>query len=301
MPVVAIVGATGTTGREVARVAPTLGLDTLLIGRNARALADLAARTRATGTRVVDLEQPHTLDAALDRCDVAISCVSPFGRWGLPVARAVVKAGADYVDTNGESVFLLDLDTELGQQCRAKSIRVVSAVGVSSLPADLATAFTLRDLGEVPIERIAIGYQVKGYKPSAGSMQSQIRIMSEGALHVAKRATLAWLAWHGCTAAAPWRWGPDGRSRRVHCFALLCRAGDRGLSGHSRPADRRRVEPGLDDGCTLCHCSSITLALIVRSAGFRPASRFTPCRTVAPRRSRRVARLLHPRARMGGF
>ena len=97
-----IVGATGATGRRVARLAVEQGADLVLAGRSLGRLEALAADIGGGEPRLVDLDRPETLETALADAAVVASCAGPFTEIGHSVAEAAVRHGVHYVDTTGE-------------------------------------------------------------------------------------------------------------------------------------------------------------------------------------------------------
>lgn len=186
-PVVAIVGATGVTGRRVARYAAEFGLRAVLVGRNRGRLQRLAEEASAHEVRVADVYDPAALRAAIGDSDVVVSCVAPFTRLGFPVAEAAVAIGADYVDTTGETGYCLHLLDRLDGPARESPARLVPAIGASSLPADFAAALVLAlDLAELATATgLSFGYQVKDFHMSAGTIRFEIDILAARAPVVA--------------------------------------------------------------------------------------------------------------------
>src|SRR5205814_8071606 len=74
---VCVVGATGATGTRVALLAAEAGLPVVLAGRNRAKLEVLASEVGGAEVRIVDLDRPATLDAALDGVGVIANRVGP--------------------------------------------------------------------------------------------------------------------------------------------------------------------------------------------------------------------------------
>jgi short subunit dehydrogenase-like uncharacterized protein len=187
-----VVGATGVTGRRVARAAADAGLPVVLAGRNWAALdglaADLGAGGRSGGAdavavRLIDVDRPDTLAAAVDGAAVVVSCVGPFTRFGFPMAEAAVRAGVHYVDTSGEPVFCLRLVDGLDAAARRRGVAVVPAVGGSAVPGDVAAACALGGAPEGG-DALTLAYRIRGMRPSRGTLLSEIEIVAGGAVVV---------------------------------------------------------------------------------------------------------------------
>ena len=119
-----IYGAAGYTGSLIAARAVECGHRPVLAGRGAAAITALAER-HGLPHRVLDLDDPVALQAALGDVDLVLNAAGPFLHTAAPLARACLSAGAHYLDISNElQVFraLYDLDEEAKQ------------VGVSIIP-----------------------------------------------------------------------------------------------------------------------------------------------------------------------
>ncbi|GJP51867.1 hypothetical protein CLOM_g10996 [Closterium sp. NIES-68] len=101
---------------------------------------------------VADVCDSASLAAMARRCCVLINCVGPFRFYGAPVVEACVGAGTDYVDVCGEPEFMERMAFAHHKAAVKAGCLVVSACGFDSVPADLGTQYTLRQL---PPERAA--------------------------------------------------------------------------------------------------------------------------------------------------
>src|SRR4051812_27111560 len=152
MPLIALLGATGYTGRLVAAELARRKLPHRLGARNPDRLAALP-RSPLAETVVVDAADPAQLAALLDRADAFISTVGPFVKFGLPVVEAAVTAGVPYVDSTGEPDFMSEVYERYGDAATP----VVPACAFEYIPGDLAAAIAADRLGE-PADEIVIGY-----------------------------------------------------------------------------------------------------------------------------------------------
>ena len=117
-------GAAGHTGSLIAARAIDYGHRPVLAGRSALAVTALAERL-GLAQRVLDLEDPVALEAALGDVDLVLNAAGPFLHTAAPLARACLRAGIHYLDISNElQVFraLYDLDEE------------AKRVGVSIIP-----------------------------------------------------------------------------------------------------------------------------------------------------------------------
>src|SRR5688500_7320693 len=94
-------GATGYTGSLIARAAVAAGLRPVLAGRDAAALAGLAA---ALGLehRAFGLDDPAAVDRGLRGAAAVLHCAGPFSHASRPVADACLRGATHYLDLTGE-------------------------------------------------------------------------------------------------------------------------------------------------------------------------------------------------------
>ena len=163
---VALLGATGYTGRLVAAELTRKGIPHRLGGRSD---SRLAAVPSTAPRHVVDLGVPASLDAFLDGTDVLITCVGPFTDLGMPVVEAAVRTGTAYVDSTGEFGWM----AEVYRRFRDANSAVVPACGFDYLPGDLAAAVAAAQL-EAPVESVDIVYRLRQGKATRGTARSAL-------------------------------------------------------------------------------------------------------------------------------
>src|SRR5688500_17993294 len=100
----AVLGATGFTGRLVLDEARRAGLPLRLAGRNRAVLESLARPGEET--RVVDARDEAALREAFAGTTVVASCAGPFLELGFGPVAAAIGVGAHYLDTTGEQEFV---------------------------------------------------------------------------------------------------------------------------------------------------------------------------------------------------
>lgn len=94
-------GSYGYAGGMIAEAAVARGLDPVLAGRREEPLAEQAAALDCS-FRVVDLEDPAQVAAALDDVPVVLNCAGPFKRSYEPLVEACLTSGTHYLDITGE-------------------------------------------------------------------------------------------------------------------------------------------------------------------------------------------------------
>lgn len=98
---IAILGATGSIGREVTRWLGAAGYRLRLGARQPAALQALAQRVNADAY-VVDLYQQDALAAFSQGCQMVVNCAGPSYRVLDRVARSAAQADAHYIDVSGD-------------------------------------------------------------------------------------------------------------------------------------------------------------------------------------------------------
>lgn len=168
---VALLGATGYTGRLTARELDRRGVPHRLGGRSKARLAEVPSTAERC---VVDLDQPESLDAFLEGADVLVTCVGPFAQLGMPVVEAAVRCGVPYVDSTGEPQFM----ARVYERFRAAASAVVPACGFDYLPGDLGVAVAVAELGR-PAEEVEVVYAITGAKATRGTALSGVGALTD--------------------------------------------------------------------------------------------------------------------------
>jgi short subunit dehydrogenase-like uncharacterized protein len=174
-----VFGATGYTGRLVAERLVAQGARPVLAGRSPDRLAELAGRLGGLETAKADAMRRNSVFALVERGDVIVSTVGPFAKWGDAAVRAAVAAGAIYMDSTGEPVFIRRVFEELGPPAGRSGAALLTAMGYDFVPGALAGALALREAGDAAV-RVDVGYYALGMKTaSAGTRESAVGITLE--------------------------------------------------------------------------------------------------------------------------
>ncbi|HEY8019980.1 MAG TPA: saccharopine dehydrogenase NADP-binding domain-containing protein, partial [Thermoanaerobaculia bacterium] len=96
-----IYGANGFTGELASREAARRGLQPILAGRNAGAVAALAGELRLS-SRAFGLDDPAAVRAGLAGVAAVLHCAGPFVRTSAPLVAACLEAKVHYLDITGE-------------------------------------------------------------------------------------------------------------------------------------------------------------------------------------------------------
>lgn len=151
---VTLFGATGFTGglaaRYLAEHAPK-GTKWAIAGRNKTKLDGVRHELEGTPCPPSDvLEADASNTGALlevaRASRVMASTVGPYVVHGMPVVRAAVAGGADYVDITGEPAFVAQTIDELDGDAQRDQLRIVSCCGFDSIPHDLGAQLCVETL-----------------------------------------------------------------------------------------------------------------------------------------------------------
>lgn len=172
---IAVYGAGGYQGKLVLAELDRRDISTVLVGRDAGRLRDAARSVEMAGAeqRVAATADRDALVAAFRDCDAVINCAGPFTSSGHAVIRAAISAGAHYVDTAGEQLYLKSVFDTLAGAAERAGVTVIPATNDGCLPGDLIAHLLAERLGR--IEEISVShFIVGGGGPSRGSLRSVV-------------------------------------------------------------------------------------------------------------------------------
>jgi len=171
---VLIYGATGYTGRLIARVARERGLRPILAARNAAKLRPLA-ESLGFAHRVLHVEDTIRLAAGLADVGVVLNAAGPFSATSCYLVEACLRARAHYLDLAAEMPIFEALhrrDTD----ARARGIMIMPGVGFVVAPSDCLAAQLGRMLPGA--RHLAIGIS-RSTLISRGSAKTVIELLSD--------------------------------------------------------------------------------------------------------------------------
>jgi short subunit dehydrogenase-like uncharacterized protein len=178
---IVVYGASGYTGRLVAREAARRELPLVLAGRDAARLHAVARELPADPpVRVAALDDRDALRHALGDCDVVINCAGPFTRLGEPVVRAAVETGTHYVDTTGEQTHMRRVYDRFDDAAQAAEVALVPAAGFDYVQGDMISRLAAR--GVEPLSELVIAYAVSGFGATRGTLHSALEMVRSGGL-----------------------------------------------------------------------------------------------------------------------
>jgi short subunit dehydrogenase-like uncharacterized protein len=175
---IAVYGATGYTGRLVARELRRRGMTAALCGRSGAKLKALGAELGVDWPlRAARVDDAPALRKALAGSDVVINCAGPFTFYGAPVIEAALDVRAHYVDTTGEQPYMKRVFDFLDAPARARGRAVVPGAGFDYVPGDLLCAAAAR--GHEPLRELVVAYAVSGFGATRGTLHSALQMLRE--------------------------------------------------------------------------------------------------------------------------
>jgi short subunit dehydrogenase-like uncharacterized protein len=175
---ITIYGATGLTGRLIARELRGRGADFLIAGRNREKLDALSKELGGVPVHAVAADDPAGLRNLLVDCSVVVACAGPFTLHGEALVAAAAETGTHYLDTTGEQAFMRMVFDRYGERAAETGAALVSGMGFDYLPGDMLAALTASEMG--PLEEIVLAYCVHGFAPTRGTALSGLEIMRGG-------------------------------------------------------------------------------------------------------------------------
>lgn len=169
-PPIAVVGATGHTGRFVVAELGRRGLAPILIGRDPARLAEVGSSAPVQDRRVVDLADPTSLDAGLAGAGAVINCAGPFFDTAIPVIDAALRARIPYLDVTAEQATALAIHAERDAQARAAAVPVVPAMAFYGGLGDLLATAAAGNWTQVDAIDLAVG--LDSWHPTEGTRET---------------------------------------------------------------------------------------------------------------------------------
>ncbi|WP_225849449.1 trans-acting enoyl reductase family protein [Streptomyces sp. HPF1205] len=168
-------GATGYTGRLIARRATARGERPVLAGRSAAKLVPLAAEL-GLEHRVFGLTDPAAVRRGLAGVDAVVHCAGPFARTAVPMATACLDTGTRYVDITGE-IDVFEALYALGGRARRAGVTLLPGAGFDVVPTDCVAALLAARLPDAT--QLDLAFLVGG-GPSPGTARTALEGAAEG-------------------------------------------------------------------------------------------------------------------------
>jgi len=178
---IVVLGASGYTGRLLAKALVRRGVRPVLAGRSVRRIRPLADELGGLETAPADVTNPASVKALVRKGDVLATTVGPFARYGSVALEAAIGAGAHYVDSTGESGFVRSVFADAGPRAAASGSALLTAFGYDFVPGNLAAALALRQAGSAATQ-VSTGYFLTGDGGGTAQMSSGTAATAAGSL-----------------------------------------------------------------------------------------------------------------------
>ncbi|MDH6109131.1 saccharopine dehydrogenase-like NADP-dependent oxidoreductase [Kitasatospora sp. MAP12-15] len=164
---VVVYGATGHTGRFIVAELRRRGFATVVSGRDAGRLAELAAQWPEVTVRPAAVDDASALDRALAGAAAVINCAGPFAVTGGRVVEAALRAGIPYVDVAAEIEANAAMFTDHAQAARVAGTPVVPAMAFYGGLGDLLVTAAMGEW--TAADAVHVAYGLSGWHPTAGT------------------------------------------------------------------------------------------------------------------------------------
>jgi short subunit dehydrogenase-like uncharacterized protein len=168
-----IYGASGYTGRLLSARARVRGIDTILAGRSRPRLEPLA-HSLGLACRVVALDDPRAIDAALADIAVVVNAAGPFETTARPLVEACLRTGTHYLDVAGE-IPVLQYLSGLDAYAKQAGVMIMPGAGFVVAAADCLAAHVAARLPGALYLRLGFS---RGDFISRGSFASMLGMIS---------------------------------------------------------------------------------------------------------------------------
>jgi len=170
-----IYGATGYTGKLIARAAAGQGARPILAGRN---LAKIEAIAKPLGLadRAFDLRDPRRIDAAIKDVTAALCVAGPFSTTSKPTANACLRNRVHYLDITGE-IDVFQALAARDAEAKAQGVTLLPGVGFDVVPSDCLAAHLKRRLPDANDLKL---YLSLGANLSRGTAKTMVESIAAG-------------------------------------------------------------------------------------------------------------------------
>ena len=168
-----IYGATGFTGSLGAKYMDKYSgeLNWAIAGRDSVKLKKIQESIPSKPEIIIaDANDENALLELTKSTQVVASYAGPFNKYSNMLVKACVETGTHYVDITGEAIWVRDLIDNYHQECVSKKIKIIPACGYDSIPSDLGTYFTAKQINE-PLKSIYAYHNMSG-GVSGGTIES---------------------------------------------------------------------------------------------------------------------------------
>jgi short subunit dehydrogenase-like uncharacterized protein len=158
-------GAAGHTGSVIARHAQQRGHRPLLAGRNASAIAAQSEKLELE-CRVLCLDDPAALVAALSDVDLVLNAAGPFLHTASPLAEACLDAGVHYLDISNELQVFRAM-YELDERAHQAGVAIIPGVGFGVVATNCLARYVSDAVGGAM--SLEVGSRIASAQPGPGA------------------------------------------------------------------------------------------------------------------------------------
>ncbi len=170
-----IYGATGYTGKLIAKAASRAGARPILAGRNLEKVKRVA-EPLGLPARAFDLADPAGIDAGLRHVAVVLCAAGPFSATSRPIADACLRNRVHYLDITGE-IDVFEALAARDAEAKARGVTLLSGVGFDVVPSDCLAAHLKRRLPDATDLKL---YLSLGANMSRGTAKTMVESIAAG-------------------------------------------------------------------------------------------------------------------------
>ena len=170
-----IYGATGYTGKLIAKLAKKHRFTAMLGGRNSEKLKMLS-ETHDLDYRSVSLDNNSALKDVLSEIDCVLHCAGPFSETAAPMIKACLETRTHYLDITGE-IEVFERHALLDKEAKSSEIMIMSGVGFDVVPTDCMAAYVKKGLPDA--DQLFLSVSGAG-KISPGTAKTAIESIGRG-------------------------------------------------------------------------------------------------------------------------
>ena len=164
---VTLFGAYGHTGRFVIAELLRRGITPILAGRDPTRLRALAEKYPALQRCVASVDDPTSLDRAVQGAQVMVNCAGPFLDTAAPVVEAALRARIHYVDVAAEQTAVFDMFDRYDERAREAGILVTPALAFYGGLSDLLATAAMGDWESA--DTISVAVALDSWQPTLGT------------------------------------------------------------------------------------------------------------------------------------
>ena len=164
---VAVFGGYGHTGAFIVAQLLRKGLRPILSGRDIHKLKTIAEAHGGLETRVASIDDPLSLDQAIDGATAVINCAGPFSVTSVPVIDAALRARMPYLDVVAEPDIAAATFERYADRARDAGVAIVPAAGFYGGLGDLLSTAAMGEW--LQADEITLAYALNSWKPTLGT------------------------------------------------------------------------------------------------------------------------------------